>query len=448
MELNQQLNNHSIQQTQGQEDIYDVIVIGSGISGLATAHNLVKNNYKVKILEARSVYGGRISKNENLANFAVETGGEEIHLRKSAYFQLAQEMGADIISEIKHSVYFVEHPQKEEMITEDDFFEQFPQYDIWAMAEKEYDQLSFDVSIKDYLEEKKIYQECGKFYQNLLGTENGTLLSKISWKGVQEYDNLVEKSDHSMITNMSHYDVITKAFSDVLPLIQYDSPVNKIDYSDQKLIKVFIKDGSSFQAKQVLITVTISQLKNNSIEFIPTLPQNKLDAIKTINFGISGKLQYRFKERFWPENFNSIILWDHDFGMTWNSSLCKDKKKSNVLTTLLVEDVAVKVEDEQVRKQLIQTFLEKLAKLFKNEKIPELIEEHIYTGYSTKEYIEGGYTTPTLHWTKERKDLAEPIQNRLFFGGEATSILNHSTIHGAYESALVQTENILLSNKK
>lgn len=53
--------------------------------------------------------------------------------------------------------------------------------------------------------------------------------------------------------------------------------------------------------------------------------------------------------------------------------------------------------------------------------------------------------TPTLHLIKEIADLAEPINNKVFFAGEATSTHNHSTIHGAYESGLREAEVILNS---
>ena len=46
--------------TQNDEKIYDVIIIGAGISGLSAADHLIDNGNDVLILEARDRIGGRI----------------------------------------------------------------------------------------------------------------------------------------------------------------------------------------------------------------------------------------------------------------------------------------------------------------------------------------------------------------------------------------------------
>ena len=48
----------SIAQNDGR--IYDVIIVGAGISGLAAADNLIDSGKNVLILEARDRIGGRI----------------------------------------------------------------------------------------------------------------------------------------------------------------------------------------------------------------------------------------------------------------------------------------------------------------------------------------------------------------------------------------------------
>ena len=66
-----------------------VIIIGSGVSGLA-ASNLLKNKgIDIQILEARHIHGGRISHNTTFADFAIETGAEEIHIKESKYYEMA-----------------------------------------------------------------------------------------------------------------------------------------------------------------------------------------------------------------------------------------------------------------------------------------------------------------------------------------------------------------------
>ena len=56
-----------------------VIIIGAGASGLAAAKILEQNNIDYQILEATDRYGGRLKKNETLADFPIDIGAEWIH---------------------------------------------------------------------------------------------------------------------------------------------------------------------------------------------------------------------------------------------------------------------------------------------------------------------------------------------------------------------------------
>ena len=58
----------------------DVIVIGAGAAGLSAAHDLINDGWNVEVLEASSKIGGRLKKDNNLADFPIDLGGEWIHV--------------------------------------------------------------------------------------------------------------------------------------------------------------------------------------------------------------------------------------------------------------------------------------------------------------------------------------------------------------------------------
>jgi heterodisulfide reductase subunit A-like polyferredoxin len=59
----------------------DVIVIGAGAAGLSAANDLIKAGWNVAVLEASNQIGGRLKKDETLANFPIDVGGEWISVR-------------------------------------------------------------------------------------------------------------------------------------------------------------------------------------------------------------------------------------------------------------------------------------------------------------------------------------------------------------------------------
>ena len=54
----------------------NVLIVGGGASGLAAAKILEGNNIDYQILEATNRYGGRLKKNETLADFPIDVGAE------------------------------------------------------------------------------------------------------------------------------------------------------------------------------------------------------------------------------------------------------------------------------------------------------------------------------------------------------------------------------------
>ena len=60
--------------------------------------------------------------------------------------------------------------------------------------------------------------------------------------------------------------------------------------------------------------------------------------------------------------------------------------------------------------------------------------DFVYFHWSNHPYIRGGYTSPTAHAYEFRRVLASPVDDRLFFAGEATSSRSCSTVPTAIET--------------
>ncbi len=71
--------------------MYDVIVIGAGIAGLAAGHTLQSAGCRVLVLEARQRIGGRIWTDTRYG--PVEFGAEFIHGHRAASWELVQQAG-------------------------------------------------------------------------------------------------------------------------------------------------------------------------------------------------------------------------------------------------------------------------------------------------------------------------------------------------------------------
>jgi len=64
------------------------------------------------------------------------------------------------------------------------------------------------------------------------------------------------------------------------------------------------------------------------------------------------------------------------------------------------------------------------------------------------EFARGSYSYALPGHADDRARLAEPVDDRLFFAGEATSPNFFSTAHGAYETGAAAAEAVLASLHK
>ncbi|MGH6881593.1 MAG: FAD-dependent oxidoreductase, partial [Hypericibacter sp.] len=74
---------------------------------------------------------------------------------------------------------------------------------------------------------------------------------------------------------------------------------------------------------------------------------------------------------------------------------------------------------------------EKLAKAFGSD-IKKYVTRSIVTAWAGDPWVKGSYSAALPGQGHQRAEISRPIEDRLFFAGEATSTEFHATAHGAY----------------
>lgn len=90
-------------------EIFDAIIVGSGISGLAAAKWLKDNNLsKVLVLEARDRVGGRTYTKRDPKVGWVDLGGAYVGPTQDHLLRIAKELGVEtfLVNEVEDIVYF------------------------------------------------------------------------------------------------------------------------------------------------------------------------------------------------------------------------------------------------------------------------------------------------------------------------------------------------------
>lgn len=270
-----------------------VIVVGAGISGLAAAKKLNQNGFNVVVLESQNKVGGRLRTDRTLG-VAFDEGASWIHgIRGNPITDLAQQAGMSTAATDDDSILSYDIGG---VLRSDAVFSKAEEelYTILETMMKSGNATQSFETVFRNLYPSKANDRLWKFLLSTYVTfDTGDLnnLSSLLYNEGEEFGG-----DESISTN--GYDSIPHYLAKSLT-IQLNQRVTKIDYTGTN-VKVE-HNGTISEADHVLVTVPLGVLKNNVIQFIPTLPTAKQNAIQKVGMNCVNKFLLTWKTAFWDD---------------------------------------------------------------------------------------------------------------------------------------------------
>jgi monoamine oxidase len=276
------------------------------------------------------------------------------------------------------------------------------------------------------------------YFYNNIESFYGATPSDLSVKGIME----------SMIgyKNMGYikegYGELIKRYSEGLD-IKTDHIVETIDYNDER-IKVYTNQGV-FKCDYVVCTVSLGCLKNKTIKFSPELSNSKLESIDKMGMGLLNKIYLEFEDNFWDENTSWITKFEDvnsdEKEISHYLSFDSIHKNSKILCAFLSSDFSKLI--EKLEDQVIINKCMKVLKSIYKEKATDPISYEI-TRWNSDKFSYGSYSFDEVGYdVNNRKILAESVDNKLFFAGEATHDKSYSYVDGAFESGKREANRII-----
>ena len=410
-----------------------VIVVGAGISGLAAAKKLKENGFNVIVLEAQSKVGGRLKTNRSLG-VAFDEGASWIHgTAGNPITSLAQQAGmntafTDDESILAYDIGGVLHSDSNFSDTEDKFYTVLETLKNNGSSTKSFETV-FNELYPTYCNDR-----LWKFFlSTYLTFDTGDLnmLSSLLYNEGEEFGGEERIS-------VNGYDTIPSYLAIGLN-VQLNQKVTKIDYSNTKIL--VSHNGTVTEADYVLVTVPLGVLKANKIDFVPSLPNTKQNAIQKVGVNCVNKFLLTWETAFWDDE--QYICYTPDIKDKFNYFVNVKKYQStvNALMTFAYADKARQTEN-MTDQQIIEEIMTHLRDIYGNN-IP-YPKNILRTKWQTNEYSYGSYSY-TAVGTEMRHfdDLAEEIDDKIFFAGEHTEIDYFSTAHGAYLSGIREADKII-----
>jgi vacuolar protein sorting-associated protein 33A len=235
--------------------------------------------------------------------------------------------------------------------------------------------------------------------------------------------------------------------------------VEKIQYSAESPegpAVIQCEDGSVIEADNIVCTIPLGVLKQNTVKFEPQLPAWKEDVIGRLGFGILNKVVLVYDKVFWePDRHIFGVLQD---APNRHSTAQKDYATNrgrffqwfNVSNTtglpcliaLMAGDAGFDTEHSS-NDMLVTEATNILRSVFGND-VPHPVEA-VITRWGSDRFARGSYSSAAPGMLPDDYDaMARPIGN-LFFAGEHTIGTHPATVHGAYLSGLRAASEVLES---
>ena len=437
-----------------------VIVIGAGVAGLAAACQLGRAGVKVRVLEARARIGGRVLTHlDPGCDCPIELGAEFIHGRPPEIWDLLRKAKTEF-AEVQGDAWCVEDGN----LSPCGFWE-----NVDEILDKMDDSMP-DESFAAFLDrccrspKTRARERAKQHVQSYVSGFNAADPTLVGVHWLVKELRAEEKIEGPSAFRSRH------GYKDLLDVFQqklktYDIPVLtevmvQHVHWNRSSVKVEIRDKngtSTLDAARVLITLPLSLLKapvgqRGVIQFTPELPRQKKQALDKLEMGKVIRVTLRFRERFWegikpPDSKKSLSGMSFLFGQddlfpTWWTA---HPAKWPIITGWAPFRCAERLSGHD-RTFVIERSLQTLSSLLRvsQSELQSMLEEAHFHDWQTDPFSLGAYSYGKVGADGAQETLATPIEDKLYFAGEATDTTGHNgTVHGAIASGYRAAQQIL-----
>lgn len=404
---------------------YDVLVIGAGAAGLMAMHELTNAGYSVCLLEATGSAGGRIAPIIQPGNEqSLEAGAEFIHGKAPITLELLERAGIAYV------------PVTGKMITVRNgvWFDEGDGDEYFGSVMEQMEKVEGDCTVLEFLDQ---YLPPGEHDAGRAIVEQmaqGFSLMDIHKASFRAFYKDLMSLDEPQYRIQGGYGVLLdhllKSCDQENAVLHFFSPVVRIAYSKGN-VTAYTADGKEYEAAHVIITASAGMLQGGHI-IIDPLPAAYEQAIQQLGFGSVLKILFRFREPFWQDRNKDIgFLLSNEDIPTWWTQLPDE----HPLLTGWVGGPPAGLLNKLSGDELYELALTSLSNIFgmSADRLSQLLLHHNITCWDERAYTKGGYSYNTLQSAPAKAILNQPVEDTLYFAGEA---LYSGDFQGTVEAAL------------
>jgi monoamine oxidase len=407
----------------------DVAIIGAGAAGLAAARRLQERGADFLVLEARERVGGRAYTFGSSGSVPIELGAEFIHGAHQATLSLIDECG-DSVMDTAWQVFQLREGRLEETP------------DMWEAVERILQRVDLrapDQSVETFLdalpsaefsrEDVEMVRSLVEGFDAAVTTDASIVAIASEWRGA---------SNRSSFRPIDGYAKLIHYLAGIVhSRILLQTRVDEVHWSSAGVQIYATRFGHRIKinARRAIITLPIGVLQSNRPAFTPPLPVAKRSAINDIRMGPVMKVVLDFRSPFWENVENARF---RDAGV-FHAPRCSVRtlwtrlpQRAPLLVAWTGGGAAQALIDE--RQNPIEAALEMCGALFPSVDVHAQLRNAYFHDWQADPFACGAYSFVRVGAGDARDVLAVPLDQTLFFAGEATSSDDSGTVGGAIDS--------------
>ena len=214
------------------------------------------------------------------------------------------------------------------------------------------------------------------------------------------------------------------------------TPVTRIEWRDRVTVET---EKGRLVGSSAIITASTAVLLSGDIKFSPDLPKRQLDALASLKLGSFDHVALELAGSPLGTDPDKFVFEKAAGNRT--AALLANISGTSLATVSLGGNFGREL-SRAGNAAMVDFAVEWLAGLYGSD-IKKAVKRTHATRWSENPYMRGALATASPGKSGARKTLMEPLQDKIYFAGEAVNETNWGTVGGAWESGSRAAEAIL-----